>query len=418
MTRRRLGVVLGALLAVLLLVVLVVRLALPPGRAPALILDQLGDMFDLKITATGRAELQLRGTPTLVLRDVVAKQADATTPLLRAERILLALPWSTLRSRGEPLDLIRIELDAPTLDLPALRRWQATRPPAVTRIPSLRDGLRIENGRVDDIGWRIEALDARLPELHPDKPVNAALRGRFADASTALPFDLALALTAPAGNAGVAVVGELTLERADWQLPARIKLSGPLRAVDGGLRVTPARLAMSGAYVADDARLPFALGMQGPLRYQNRTWTLAPAGIALRGQAPLPEFDARGALALGRRLVLRLAGTLPHWPQAWPTLPPPLEASSSPLPFVLDYVGTANLAQVTRLQLQRDEARFDARFRLPAVLAWIDDGGDGTPLPPLSGTASAPRLEISGAQLEGVEIAIDEPGVPAPDDAR
>ena len=99
-------------------------------------------------------------------------------------------------------------------------------------------------------------------------------------------------------------------------------------------------------------------------------------------------------------------------------MPPPLGASSSSLPFALDYVGAADFADAARLRLRRDEARFDARFRLPDVLAWLDDGGSGTLLPPLSGTASAPRLEISGAQLEGVEISIDEPGLPAPDAGR
>jgi len=191
-----------------------------------------------------------------------------------------------------------------------------------------------------------------------------------------------------------------------------------MRLADGSLQVSPARFEMSAAHVSGDARRPFVLGLHGPLRYRAGTWTLAPAGMAMRAQPPLPDFDAHGAIALGRRLVLRLEGRLPQWLEGWPAVPPPLGSSDSPLPFALDYAGPPSLAGIARLQLQRDGARFDARFRLPEVLEWIEDGDAGTPLPPLTGSASAPRLEISGAQLEGVEIIIEDPGVPAPERSR
>ena len=85
----------------------------------------------------------------LLLRDVVARQPGAAEPLLRARRIYLSLPWSTIRARGGDLTVQRIELDAPQLDLAALQRWLATRPPSVeTRLPTLTDGLRIIDGRV------------------------------------------------------------------------------------------------------------------------------------------------------------------------------------------------------------------------------------------------------------------------------
>jgi hypothetical protein len=407
-----------ALLVTLVVLVVAIRVALQPERTVPMLLDRLGDALGLEITAAGAPELALRGTPTLVVRDVTARQPRVAKPLLHADRILLSLPWSTIRDRGATLDLARIELDAPVLDLPALRRWLSSRPPADTPIPTLSDGLRVRDGRIQAVGWRIEELDLDLRQWHPDKPVAARARGRYADRATAMPFDLALALTMPRAEAGMAVAGDLEVQRADWRLPARVQLSGPLRLVDGTLHVAPARLAMSADYVADDTRLPFALGMHGPLRYRNGTWTLAPAGVAMRGQAPLPVFDASGALALGSRLVVSLEGTLADWPDAWPALPPPLGVSSSTLPFALDYAGATSLANAARLRLRRDEARFDARFRLPEVLAWLDDGDSGTPLPPLSGTASAPRLEISGAQLEGIEISIDEPGLPAPDASR
>jgi hypothetical protein len=88
-------------------------------------------------------------------------------------------------------------------------------------------------------------------------------------------------------------------------------------------------------------------------------------------------------------------------------LPAPLDRSTSPLPFALDYAGTPDFADVARLRLARDATRFDARFRLPAVLQWIDAGA-ASPLPPLDGTLSTPRLDIAGAQLEGVEATLDD----------
>jgi len=414
-TRRRwLRWLLLACLVVFVVALIALRIVLQPERATRLILSSLGNALGLEIVARGRPELTLRGTPTLVVRDVTATQPGAHTPLLRAERILLSLPWSTIRNRGRDLDLVRIELDAPVLDLPALQRWLATRPPSKeTKLPVLRNGLAIARGRVDNAGWRIEDIDLSLRELHPDRPMNAKLRGRYVATPTAIPFDLALAMTRPRNGAGTAVVGSVALERGDWRLPVSIKLSGPLRLGRDSLHVVPARLAMSATYVTGDTRLPFVLGVHGPLRFDEATWTLAPVGVALRGDGVVPAFDASGAFALGRALALRLDGRLPQWPQAWPTLPPPIGASQSPLPFVLDYAGAVDFSGVTRLRLQRDAAHFDARMRLPDVMAWIDADATGTPLPPLSGTANAPRLEISGAQLEGVEIVIDEPGVPA-----
>ena len=82
------------------------------------------------------------------------------------------------------------------------------------------------------------------------------------------------------------------------------------------------------------------------------------------------------------------------------------------MPFALDYKGSIDFADIAALELHRDATRFDARFRLPAVLAWLDDIATGTPLPPLQGALSTPRIEIAGAVLEGVDIELDDPGIP------
>lgn len=417
--RRRLG----ALALLLLALSLLATWLLQPQRLAPIVLDRAGAALGLEITAAPGAEARLRDRPQLLMHDVVVRARGAQRPMLRAKRVLVALPWSTLRSGGDDVVVERIEIDAPALDVPALQAWLAQRPPsAETKIPTLTDGLRIVDGRIDNDDWRIDRIAVDLPDLAPDRPVRARVRGRYLDAppgtetdadTTAIPFDLAVALTRPANDAGAAVSGALSIERGDWRLPTTLTLSGPLHLGEDEVAMVPAKLEMSARYESGENRLPFALALQGPLRFDEATWVLAPAGVALRGESPLPDFDAQGALAVGRRLVIALDGTLPAWPEAWPALPAPVSASKSSLPFVLRYTGRPDLSDVADLSLRRDATAFDARFRLYDVLDWIDQTG-GAPLPPLDGRLSSPRLELSGATLEGVEIELDDETVTTP----
>ncbi len=401
----------------LLLLSLSATWLLQPERLVPLILDRTGKALGLEITADGVAEARLRGQPQLVARNIGVRVPGEKTAILRAERVLLALPWSSLRNGGKDLVIERIELDAPVLDLPALQAWLAQRQPGEdTNIPTLTDGLRVVDGRIDNGDWRIENVDVRLPSLHPQRPAKARIRGRYVDAATGsgtmkIPFDLAVAMTRPANDAGVAAVGTLAIERSDWRLPATITLSGPLLLGDDAITMTPARFGAAARYESGDTKLPFSLGLQGPLRFDAVTWVLAPVGLALRGDEPMPDVDARGALALGRRLVIELDGELPQWPASWPALPVPVSNSTSPLPFALRYTGQADLSDVAALRLQRDDTDFDGRFKLYDVLGWIDQVG-GSPLPPLDGRLRSPELEISGAVLEGVDVVFDDDDVP------
>src|SRR3546814_13689864 len=81
---------------------------------------------------------------------MVAREPGAATPLLRARRVYVSVPWSTVRSRGAQLDITRIEFDAPVLDLPALQHWLAARPPGETRMPTLSDGLQVVDGSSEE----------------------------------------------------------------------------------------------------------------------------------------------------------------------------------------------------------------------------------------------------------------------------
>src|SRR5688572_33274347 len=130
MTRRARITLAGAGIVALLLALLLalsLRLFLQPERFTRTVLDQAGKALGLEITASGISEYRLRGTPQMIVRDLVVREPGARTPLLRAERALLSLPWSTIRARGDVLDATRIELAAPRPDAPAPQRWPATR---------------------------------------------------------------------------------------------------------------------------------------------------------------------------------------------------------------------------------------------------------------------------------------------------
>jgi len=254
-----------------------------------------------------------------------------------------------------------------------------------------------------------------LDRVHP---LRARLRGRYLDASMAIPVDLAVAIVHPealikAGTTGFATHGRISIEHGrDWRLPATLELSGPLHIGADDLRITPARLGMAAHLETSTTQLPFALGLYGPLHFDEATWTLAPAGLVLRPRQgrendPLPPLNAHGTLALGHKLTLQLDGALAQWPPAWPALPPPLGQSRSPLPFALRYDGMPNLDDEAALQLRRDATQFDGHFRLPRVLDWVE-AKQASPLPPLSGRLTTPTMEISGATLEGVEIEMSD----------
>ena len=410
---------LGAILtAILLALLLFAGWMLQPQRATGLLLQKVGSALGLEITA-GSADYRLRGTPQLVLRDVVATRPGDATAVLRADRVFVSLPWSTLRARGSDLTVQRVELDGPVFDLPALQRWLATRPTTgETRIPTLVDGMRITRGRIDNDDWRIEGLAIDVPSLHPDRLLRAHVRGRYVAPPVSIPADLAIAIAHPrralAGQrTGIAGVGTVTVVNPDWQVATHVFLAGPLRLGKDSAVVKPARLGIAARYRSASTTLPFRLGLHGPMAFNNASWRFVPVSVVLDGDGPVPDAVARGSVSVGKRLVLHLDGRIAAWLDTWPALPEPLSASTSPMPFALDYKGGIEFADLAALELRRDDTRFDARFRLPAVLAWLDAGATGSPLPPLQGRLSTPRLEIAGATLEGVELELDDPGIPS-----
>ncbi len=388
---------------------------LQPHRLAPALLDMAGNALGLEITASGVGEYRLRGTPQLIVRGVVVREPGAATPLLSAERILISVPWSTLRARGRELTAVRLELDAPVFDLPAFQHWLETRPPGETRIPTLTDGIRVVRGRVRGDGWTLERIELRIPRLAPARPLRGQLQAQYQASDLRAPMDLAFHLARLGQDGGVGIAGRATPSGKDWQLPTRLRLSAYLRQTES--RLERVVLGAHAAYLAGTTQQSFALGVAGPLEFTDGL-RLRAAAFALRGRDAMPALDATGDLGFGDEgLVLDWRGQLARWPTAWPALPPPLGRSASALPFALAYRGTADLADIAHLRLQRDAARFDARFRLFEIMDWLDalQAGTGVPLPPLSGRLTAPRLEVSGAILEGVDLRMDDPALPATD---
>jgi hypothetical protein len=410
--RARIWLIVLVILAILL--ALSARWIAQPDRIAAMILSRTGTALGLEITASGASEYRLLGTPMLAVRDVVAKQLGAATPLLRAKRIYLTLPWSTIRAGGADLTVKRVELEAPQLDIAALQRWLATRPPSETKIPTLTEGLRIVDGRVIGDGWTVQAFDLDLPTLYPDRRVRAQARGRVDVGTTRLPFDVHIALTKPAIGAGLGLSGQVSVESGDWKLPMKPVLGGRLHSGTDGIGLDRMKLSATARYVSGDSDLPFVFGIAGPLRYRETVLSIAPAGGVVHGDGPIPTLNAHGRIAFADALSLQLAGRLAAWPEAWPALPAPIGASASPLPFALDYVGKADFSDTASLRLQRDETRFSGRFRAPEIMAWIDAGTNVSPLPPLDGSVTTPAMEVSGAQLQGIEVVIDDPAIAEP----
>ncbi len=370
------------------------------------LLSRIGSALGLQIHVD-HIEYTLHGTPELIVRNLTVQRAGDSQALLSAQRARIRVPWSTLRSLGSDLNFERVELDSPLLNLPALQRWLDTRPPSETRLPNITHGVRIRDGRIDNDDWRIDHLDITLATLNRDQPVRLTLRGRYLDPPIQMPFEFDVALTHPGNDAGAAAIGSITVEGDGWRLPARVRLSGPLHIGKDDLQMAPAKLGIAARYLAGDTQLPFQFGAYGTLRFDDAVWSLQPATLVLRGREAIPNLDATGAAAIGRRFVLRLTGQLAAWPNAWPSLPAPLSESSSPFPFTLAYMGNIDLRDASTLTLQRDATMFTADFHLPDMLAWVD-AKSGSPLPPLQGTLRTPKLDVAGATLEGIEVDFDD----------
>lgn len=399
-----------ALLAALLALAGALHWASRPQRVTAAVLDGVGAALGLEITASGISEYRLRGEPRLVVRDLVARQPGASDALLRAGRLDIALPWSTLRAAGDVLEATRLEIDDAVLDLRALRRWQATRSPSdETRIPTLTRGLAVKRGTVIDDGWRIDGVSIDTPRIDPQRALEADIAGTLHAGDARAPFGFALALSRPSADAQATLQGHIEAIAPSWRLPATVRASGNLHLDAKPARIDDLRLGAVAHVTGEDADepVPFTAGLAGRLRIDDGL-RLQRAGVVLRGDGVVPALDAGGRVIGDDRLAFDLGGTLARWPDAWPALPAPLGRPRAPVPVALAYAGPIDLSGMTALRARHAGLSLDVAFELPALLAWNDTRDAGSPLPPITGRARAERVEIAGATLEGVELVIED----------
>lgn len=411
--KRRSAIALIVVVALVLAAALAMRWALRPQTLGPRVLDMASQALGLEISAD-RFEYRLWRSPQLVVTGASARVPGAPGPMIDAERVMVALPWSTLRRRGADPTVTRIELDAPRVRLDPFLQWWSGRPRGDGPLPTLREGLRVDRGRIEGNGWALLDIAIDLPHFAPDARLQGRVRGRYQAATLQAPFDLQVAMTRPGAGAGLGIAGTATPRTDGWRVPSRLTLSARVpRDMDSGLRLHGLRLSSASRYVAVDTAQPFAFGIAGEAALTDGRLRLQPAALDLRGRDMIPNLQARGRAGLGQPLELELTGHIERWPDAWPTLPPPIGDSGAPLPFALDYRGAADFSDPLELELTRDQARFNGRIRIDRLAAWIGAGTADSPLPPLEGRVTAPLLDIGGATLHGVEISVEDDAIPA-----
>ena len=367
-------------LAVLALVALLgwwfVQRQLEPGRLTTTVLGRLGSSLALDIAFEGTPDYSFEPEPRLRVPNIVVTDPATGKLVLRAKRLEVSLPWSTVR--GGDIVITRLELDEPVLDVDGLQGWLAARPEAPFKLPVLTRGLAVADGTVLGNGWSLEDMDLSLPRLAEGEPA-----------------DLEYVLRVRRGETDARLRGQAHVDavRADsrYSLQSRVELA---RATGGPLE---ARIDSAGA---------FRIGDDGFAVQSER--------LVLDGDAPLPELEGEAYVDKRAQLSAGFSGVLATWPEQWPALPPPIGAETGPFPLVLVYRGEPDLSDPLRLGLSVGESRLDARARVPAMLAWID-APTASPLPPLSGTFTTPRLDFEGAVLRGVRAVLEDDGPPATD---
>ncbi len=350
---------------------------LEPHRLTSTVLAKAGAALQLDLSYSGEPDYALRPEPRLVVPNLSVRDPRDGKLLLSAKRAEISLPWDTLTG-GEPV-ITRVELDTPLLDLPALRRWLATRPPSPFQLPTLTKGLAVAHGTVRDASFSVANLTLDVPHLKTGDKATATVGGKITSGKTVVDFHADLAAATPGLASSFSLVGSGALHQGDKPLPFKLELHGQYRSDDqDALAITAPTFIFSGA-------------------------------------SPLPELDGNASFALGEQLHFGFDGRLERWPSDWPALPQPFAQDTSALPITLSYLGDVALNDVMSLTLHRGETSLAANLRLPQLQSWLA-ATHVSPLPPLNATLKTPVVEFDGIKLEGVEMEIhdDAPAVAAP----
>lgn len=183
----------AATLAVLALAAFIaVRLLLQPQRFTDMLRSQM-QAAGLQLSLSAPAEPTLWPRPALVLRGMTISIKGQ--PLLIAARGRLAIPWHALL--GGPATITRLELDAPRLDLGALRTALVQLPSApagsTPTLPRIETGIVINDGSlVLNDALLLDHLDLHAGTLAPGQAfaMQAAAAG-----SSGQPYSFLLNMT-------------------------------------------------------------------------------------------------------------------------------------------------------------------------------------------------------------------------------
>ncbi|KFN51105.1 hypothetical protein [Arenimonas composti] len=416
--RRRWPRVLAVLAILLLAAAWWIDHQLEPHRLANTVLARAGAALGLELSYEGDPDYALRPEPRLRLPRFSARVPGAATPLLTADRLEVSLPWSTILD-GEAVVITRIELDAPRLDLAALNAWLDSRPPsdAPFELPTLTDGLRITDGRIDGDGWSLQALEVSLPRLVPQTPADALIAGEFRRADLAVDFRGRLQQATAGLRSPTLAEFAGTWSAGDIAMPWQFKLGGDLDLGDEAWRLGHLSLAA-------DGRLPPATAEGAETAAPGPAWQLGASGdlgatadggiggglrFSFGGEDQLPALDGEGELAIGDTIALDFAGLLTRWPATWPVLPGAAVTADDPLAWSLTYTGDRELGAPVSLHAERGDTRLFTRLTVPELQAWLETE-TGSPLPPLAGTFEAPSLQFGSVSFEGVRLRIEDDG--------
>jgi len=272
-------------LAVVAALLLVVALSSPwwfnARRVADLALAQTGNATGLDWTYDGEPALRWRPQPWLSLPRLEVRDATGRR-VLAAERLEIALPWSTLR--GESLRVDALRLDAPDIDLDAALAWWDAQPAGdVADLPRL-EGLALTRGRLHWEGGALQDVELTLPRFALDAPMTLALRGQWIDTTADGVEPMALAL----------------------QLDARPK-AGPLRLEGMALRLEGAGPIPAATALGRLQFAPWTLDARGEIAAWPDAWPALPAPLSASA-SPLAFTLAQhgeSAMAATTRLTLQ-----------------------------------------------------------------------------------------------------------------
>lgn len=336
--------VLGVVAALLLVVALSSPWWFNARRVADLALAQAGMATGLDWDYDGEPALRWRPQPWLSLPDLQVRDASGQS-ILAAERLEIALPWSTLRGESLRVDALRVE--APDVDLDAAIAWWNAQPAGdLTNLPRL-DGLVITRGRVHWAEGALQDLELTLPRFAMGEPMALALRGNVVDSTEShrAPFALALQIDA------VPEAGPLRLEG----FAIRLDGTGPIAPITAKGRLQSA---------------PWALDASGEIASWPEAWPALPAPLSTSPSPLAFTLAQQGESAMAAHTALSLKRDMHQ-----------VDAEGTP-EAVMAWLEDADAAALPPLRLRAalPEVELDG-VRLEGVTIELDDPAADAPEP-------------------------------------